>query len=102
MCCPQEGYAYDFERRCFDTKKQVVFCYEQRDPVLDCGSEGAMWCYQRVSGGPEAWFTLGTWTGFPEDVTYERCELSPGAAPGDFLNIPYCGDGGTPVGTGPP
>lgn len=102
MCCPQEGFAYDFEQRCFETVKKVVFCYEQKDVVLGCGHGGASWCYQHVGHEEEAWFTLSTWTGFPSGSTYKRCELSPGAAPDAYLDTPYCGDGGKPVSSGPP
>jgi hypothetical protein len=44
---------------------------------------------------------LNTWTGFLEGMAYKDCELSRDAAPG-FLSVPYCGDGGAVVGSGPP
>jgi hypothetical protein len=102
ICCPQLGYAYDFEQQCFQTAKKLVFCYEQMDRALACGHQGTLSCYQRIGGAQEAWFAPDAWTGFPIDVKYRDCQLMVGAAPGAFLNSPYCGDAGTTVGQGPP
>lgn len=101
-CCPQEGYAYDFSAQCFDTKRQLVFCFESNS-TLRCGHTGVLSCYERRddAGQPEAWFTENGWTGTPTHSGFGPCSLPGRTAPGDFLKTPYCGDGGGPVGSSP-
>ena len=92
-CCPQYGNAYDFARQCFEPTKALAFCYEGRGG-LGCGHLGMNYCYQRVSGEPEAWYTPDMPGGAPVGGRYVECDL----AAGPYLDIPDCSDGGRPDG----
>lgn len=93
VCCTQNAVRYDFGRACWSSKVETLACEPPANSQPVCNGPAGIACLIREAEGgpPEAWRTLGNFTGVgPGFVICQHTQYK------DIEQAPTCADASRP------